>query len=317
MSRWNIWQRDNAHDAEPKTPNEVRPQKRQVAAISIGRCPAEAPETATPERSERPVTPERDIEARSTNRRTKHQSGDRAYSLRSSEIAAMTDIGKFRTIDVRDLAQFVYDGNHARLKYDLESLRAQGLVEEKTLLRAHRSARKLVTLTAEGKRVVREASDIPKAQRVYYGFVKPKELDHDTDLYKVYQRAAEEIRAKGGRPTRVRLDFELKESINRTKEAAGRLPEDERKRLLTEVAREQGLTIHGTSIHLPDIQVEYQTRDGGVGRQNLELLSRNYREDGIRGKAAAGFKIYARSGDTNRIRRALHDTGMVREVLSV
>jgi len=41
----------------------------------------------------------------------------------------------------------------------------------------------------------------------------------------------------------------------------------------------------------------------------LELLSRNYREEGIRGKAAAGFKIYARTADSNRIRRALHDTG--------
>jgi hypothetical protein len=71
------------------------------------------------------------------------------------------------------------------------------------------------------------------------------------------------------------------------------------------------------TIHLPDIQVEYETRDGEVERQNLELLSRNYREEGIRGKAAAGFKIYARSGDSNRIRRALHDTGVVREVLSV
>ena len=31
----------------------------------------------------------------------------------------MTDIGRFRTVDVRDLARFVYGGNEARLKYDL------------------------------------------------------------------------------------------------------------------------------------------------------------------------------------------------------
>ncbi len=229
----------------------------------------------------------------------------------------MTDIGTFRTVDVRDLARFVYGGDEARLKYDLESLRTQGLVEEKTLFRAHRSARKLVTLTAQGQRIVRKASGLPEDQRIYHGFVKPKELDHDADLYKVYQKAVEEIREKGGKPTRVRLDFELKESINRAKQAAGHLSGDERRRLLTAVAEEHGLMIDETTIHLPDIQVEYETRDGGVERENLELLSRNYREDGIRGKAAAGFKIYARSGDTNRVRRALHDTGMVREVLSV
>jgi DNA-binding PadR family transcriptional regulator len=229
----------------------------------------------------------------------------------------MTDIGMFRTVDVRDLSQFVYDGNETRLKYDLESLRAQGLVEEKKVFRAHTNARKLVTLTAEGERLIRKASGLPEEQRLYHGFVKPKELDHDADLYKVYQKAAEEIREKGGKLTRVRLDFELKESINRAKEAAGRLAEGERRRLLAAVANEHGLRLDGATVHLPDIQVEYETREGAFERQNLELLSRNYRDEGIRGKAAAGFKIYARIGDANRIRRALQDTGMVREVLSV
>jgi hypothetical protein len=229
----------------------------------------------------------------------------------------MTDIGRFRAVDIRDLGRFVYGGNEAHLKYDLEGLRTQGLIEEKTFFRAHKKARRLVTLTAEGHRIAAKTIDLSPAQRIYHGFVKPKELDHDADLYKVYQKAADEIREKGGKPTRVRLDFELKESINRAKETAGRLTEDERRRFLRAVAEENGLTVDGTRIHLPDIQVEYETRDGGVERQNLELLSRNYREQGIRGKAAAGFKIYARSGDTNRVRRALHDTGMVREVLSV
>jgi len=314
MGRWDILDRNNARDSEVGQPREERRQEPSATSVSVGRGPGESSSANSQERPERPgqSSPER-----LPDRRTQHHDRGRTYSLRSSEIAAMADIGRFRTVDVRDLARFVYGGNGARLKYDLENLRAQGLVEEKTLFRAHRSARRLVTLTAEGQRVVRKASGLPKEQRIYHGFVKPKELDHDADLYKVYQKAVEEIREKGGRPTRVRLDFELKESINRAKEAAGHLSGDERKRFLAAVAEEQGLTIDGATIHLPDIQVEYETRDGAVERQNLELLSRNYREDGIRGKAAAGFRIYARSGDANRVRRALHDTGMVREVLSV
>jgi hypothetical protein len=314
MARWDILHRDNGRDAEPRPANESRPQGTNGTTPSVRRGPTETSSTSTPERPERPGqnSPER-----SPGRRTQYRHGTRTYSLRNSEIAAMRDIGTFRTVDVRDLAQFVYGGDETRLKYDLQSLRGQGLVEEKTLFRAHRSARKLVTLTAEGQRIIRKASGLPQDQRIYHGFVKPKELDHDADLYKVYQKATEEIRKEGGNPMRVRLDFELKESINRAKEAAGHLSKDERRRLLTAVADEHGLTIDDTTIHLPDIQVEYQTRDGVVERQNLELLSRNYREDGIRGKAAAGFKIYARSGDTSRIRRVLHDTGMVLEVLSV
>ncbi len=314
MARWDILNRDNVRDAEPSPANESRPHDTNGTSPSVGRGPTESSSTTTPERPERPVESSPEW---SPDRRTQHRHGGRTYSLRSSEIAAMRDIGTFRVVDARDLARFVYGGDEARLKYDLESLRTQGLVEEKTVFRAHKSARKLVALTAEGQRILRKASGLPEEQRLYHGFVKPKELDHDADLYKVYQKAAEEIRERGGKPTRVRLDFELKESINRAKEAAGRMSEDERRRLLATVAQEQGLTLDDGTIHLPDIQVEYETREGGIERQNLELLSRNHREEGIRGKAAAGFKIYARSGDSNRIRRALHDTGLVREVLSV
>jgi DNA-binding PadR family transcriptional regulator len=314
MPRWDILDRNSVRDSEPRPASEARPQHPNGMTASVRRGPAETSSATTQERPERQgqSSPER-----SADRRTQHRDGGRTYSLRRSEIAAMRDIGTFRTVDVRDLDRFVYGGSEARRKYDLESLQSQGLVEEKTLFRAHRSARKLVALTAKGEQVVRKTSGLPKEQRIYHGFVKPRELDHDADLYKVYQKAAEEIREKGGKPTRVTLDFELKESLNRVKEAAGRLSDDERRRLLRVAAEEHGLTIDGTTIHLPDVQVEYETREGAVERQNLELLSRNYREDGIRGKAAAGFKIYARTGDTNRIRRALHDTGMVREVLSI
>ena len=203
------------------------------------------------------------------------------------------------------------------MKYDLENLRTQGLVEEKTFFRAHKPARKMVTLTEQGGRMVRKASGLPEGQRIYHGFVKLREIDHDADLYKVYQKAVEEIEEKGGKPLRVRLDFELKESINRAKEAAARLPEEERAERLRAVAEEHGLTTNGKAIHLPDIQIEYETQEGKVERENLELLSQNYREQGIRGKAAAGFKIYARGGETARIRRALSDTGLAREVLSI
>ncbi len=314
MSRCDILRRDNTRDLELGQPRKDRRQDADGATVSVGRGATDSSPTNSPERPERIG---QSILDRPQDRRSQYNDRGRTYSLRSSEIAAMKDIGRFRTVDVRDLARFVYDGNEARLNYDVRSLRAQGLIEERALFRAHKSARKLVTLTAEGHRMARKVTGLAKEQRIYHGFVKPKELDHDTDLYKVYEKAAQEIRNEGGKPLRVRLDFELKESVNLAREAAGRLPEEERSRLLQAVAEQHGLTVDGTTIHLPDIQIEFENRGGGIERQNLELLTRNYREAGIRGKAAAGFKIYARSGDTNRVRRALHDTGMVREVLSV
>src|SRR5712692_3609897 len=136
MARWDILHRDNVRDAEPRPNNESRPQGTNGTTPSVGREPTETSSTTRPERPERPgqSSPER-----SPDRRTQHRHGGRTYSLRGSEIAAMRDIGTFRTVDVRDLARFVYGGDEARMKYDLESVRAQGLVEEKTLFRAHRS----------------------------------------------------------------------------------------------------------------------------------------------------------------------------------
>jgi hypothetical protein len=314
MGRWDYLERDNARDSQTGSPREERHHGSSAASASVGRG---ATDSSSAKSRERPESSRQASKERSPDRRTDYRYEGRTYSLRSSELTAMVDIGRFRAIDVRDLAQFVYEGNETRVKYDLESLRTQGLVEEKTLFRAHKKARKLVTLTAEGEGIVRKTGGLPKDQRIYHGFVKPREIDHDADLYKVYQKAAQEIRKNGGNPMRVRLDFELKESINRAKEAAAHLSEDKGSRLLNAVAKDHGLSVDGTTVHLPDIQVEFESRDGGIERQNLELLSRNYREAGIRGKAAAGFKIYARTGDASRIRRALHDTGMVHEVLAV
>jgi DNA-binding PadR family transcriptional regulator len=77
----------------------------------------------------------------------------------------MRDIGMFRTVDVRDLARFVYGGTESRTEYDLDSLRTQGLVEEKTLSRAHNEPRKVVALTEQGHRILRKASGRLKIRR--------------------------------------------------------------------------------------------------------------------------------------------------------
>lgn len=229
----------------------------------------------------------------------------------------MTAIGTFRTVDIRDLGRFAYGGNETRMNYDLESLRARGLVERKTLFRAHQEPRKVVALTKQGHRILRKASGLRKDQATYHGYVKTREINHDADLYKVYQQAAEEIRRRGGKPVKVRLDFELKAAVQREKNAVKGLPEEERAKRLEAFAREHTLTINGTTIHVPDVQLEYETRDGELERTNLELISENYRAEGIRSKAESGFTIYARSGDTARIRRALEDTHTVERILSI
>ena len=315
MSRWDISDPDRVHSSEFRLPYEQQRRDAEIASPSVGRSGSWS--EPSEKKIERPAQSSTTRAQGPGTRRTKYEVQGRACSLRNTELQAMTDMGRFRAIDVRDLARFVYSDDEARMNYDLTHLRKQGLVEKKTVFRAHKPARRIVTLTAQGHRFIQKASGLPKGQRIYYGIVKPRELDHDADLYKVYQKAVKEIGEKGGKNIRVRLDFELKESTIRAREAARHLPADMRGRWLAAVAEEHGLAIDGTAIRLPDIQVEYSLPDGRVERENLELLSQNYREQGIRSKAQAGFKIYARAGETNRIRRALRDTGFVREVLFV
>ena len=314
MGRWDITGPDRIHSAELRGPACEPREQSNSTSPSVGHGGNSDFSSEEIQSRERPATQRT---ARAKERRIKHQDQGITYSLRSSEIEAMADVGRFRAVDVQDLARFVYQGDDARMKYDLNNLRGQGLIEQKTILGAHRAARRILTLTKRGERIARKIGGLPSEQRIYHGLVKPKELDHDADLYKVYQKAAKQVREKGGKVVRVRLDFELKESLNRAKEAAGQLPKDMRERWLAAVADEYGLKAEGAAIHLPDLQIEYQVQDGRTIRENLELVSRNYRQQGIQSKAAAGFTMYARAGETARIRRALRDTGLIREVLSL
>jgi hypothetical protein len=314
MARWDILNGDRGRESEAASPREERPKQSNDTTVSVGRGPIDSSSANTPERPDR--TGQGSI-SRTPHRRTQHRDRGRTYSLRSSEVAAMRDIGMFRTVDVRDLARFVYGGSESRTDYDLESLRTQGLVGEKTLSRAHKEPRKVVALTEQGHRILMKASGLPKDQAIYHGYVKTREINHDADLYKVYQQAAEEIRKQGGKPVKVRLDFELKAAVQREKNAVKGLSEEERGKRLETFAKEHTLTISGTTIHVPDVQLEYETRDGEMERTNLELISENYRTEGIRSKAESGFTIYARSGDTTRVRRALEDTHTVEQILSI
>ena len=242
---------------------------------------------------------------------------DLPRSLRSSEIRAMSDIGKFRMVDVTDLSTFAYRGNGEQLTLDMQSLRAKGLIEERTFYRAHRPLRRVVTLTEDGQRALRKSGQVPDGQQLHYGFMRTRDIDHDADLYKVYQKEVEEIQRQGGKVTMVRLDCELKCTVGRDRFAANRLPKTQKQASLKASAEQHGLSIKAGTVSVPDIQIEYETVEGAIGYANLELVSEHYRGDSIRSKADAGFKVYARTGDSNRVKRALNDSGSIERILSI
>jgi hypothetical protein len=313
MDRWRILDIEANRKMASDQPDQEARKGPGESGQTVGRGTTESSNEATKVDSQPISIPYE----RPEERRTKHNTQDRSYALRNSEIRAMSDIGKFRTVDIKDLVRFAYQDDAARMNQDIRSLRSQGLIQEKTIYRAHRQPRRILTLTEQGQRLLRKGGHVPGDQRLYHGFVKPREIDHDTDLYKVYQKESGDIQRQGGKLTKVRLDFELKGAVNRDRAAAGRLPEAQKQAWLKAAAEQHGLTIKGGTIQLPDIQIEYETTDGTLAHANIELVSENYRGDAIRSKAGAGFKVYARAGDSNRVKRALQDSGAVEEILSI
>ena len=314
MPRWDFLQRDSERDFENRRQADARHQEQGSASVSVGRGASDSSPANQPEKPERR---EQSPTRRSADRKIDRGGRGRRCYLSDREIQAMAAVGTFRTVDVQDLKRFAYAGDERGMTHDLRELQAAGLIEAKTLLRAHKDPRKVLALSEKGQRIVRKTSGLPRDQALYHGFVKPREIEHDADLYKVYQQAVEKIRSEGGKPLKVRLDFELKGAVQREKNAVKGLPQEEQKRRLEAFARERTLAINGTKIHVPDVQLEYESRDGEVERANLELVSENYRNEGIRGKADSGFAIYARGEDAARIRRALQDTHTVERILSI
>jgi hypothetical protein len=235
---------------------------------------------------------------------------DRGYPLNESEIRTIVELGKFRVIAAHDLSQHAYAGNRELADRDVHNLIRQGLVRKGTFEGPEANPRELVTLTKRGHHLLRANRLAPQGQAVYYGFVKPREANHDADLYRLYQKEAARIEEKGGRNLRVILDYELKSKINRE---IARLGTEAR----PEIAARHGLQVVRNKIPIPDLRIEYETRDGDAARVNLELVTEHYRGRHVADKVHAGFSLYTPHGEADHLRRVLDQRELTAEILSL
>lgn len=130
-----------------------------------------------------------------------------------AERAVLNDVGRFRTVAVRDLAHARYGGKGSLLERDVKRLVADGLLERRTLaLDSRGRTATFLALTKRGKASLKRPSDTEGAgsQAIYHGFVKPREIPHDAGVYRMYLAEKEKIEREGGRIHRVVLDYELK-----------------------------------------------------------------------------------------------------------
>jgi hypothetical protein len=279
-------------------PPQVRePGERTPPPETLRRYPERTPEDRQPEISFR-------------DGRTVLYDRARGYRLSESEIRTIVELGKFRVLATHDLAEHAYGGEREAAERALANLVHQGLARKGLFNGPEANPRELLTLTKRGYRLLRANRLAPKQQAVYYGFVKPREANHDADLYRLYQKEAARIVKKGGTNLRVVLDYELKRKINREIARLGTAARPE-------IAARHGLQMVRNKIPVPDLRIEYETGSGGMSRVNLELVTMHYRGRHVRDKVHAGFSLYTPRGETDHLRRVLDQHELTAEILSL
>jgi DNA-binding MarR family transcriptional regulator len=227
------------------------------------------------------------------------QRADRTRSLdglNPNQRQTLWDVGRFRTIATVDLSAARYGGRNNLVERDVKHLVKEGLIEQRTVPTNSRGATlSVLTLTRKGRDIIRRSMTAESGQAIYHGFVKPREVVHDATLYKMFQAEAVRIERNGGRVRRVVLDYELKKRAYSPLAKARDLTPLAYAERQQEIAQETGLQIVDGRLVLPDVRVEYETAEGEELHIDLELVTANYRAAHVRGKAAAGFRVYAQA----------------------
>ena len=246
--------------------------------------------------------------------------------LRPQEVKALSEVARFRVVTVRDLAQTIYGGDRSAMERDLGYLEKKGIVSLRSV-NARRDGFwrqperiQVVTLTRPGKKIVRQVGNLRHDQQLYAGLVKPREVEHDTQIYRAYLKEIERIEGLGGSNPRVVLDFEIKRNVQRALYAQRKAdPDRDVNEIKGQVANELNLPYVDNQIQIPDARIDYELDQGSrVGSSDIEVVTGAYRPGHLRSKAQAGFRLYAGARDRARLGRDIEDEHhMLHEILDL
>jgi len=217
------------------------------------------------------------------------------YRLRESEARTLATVGTFRVVRAEDL-QATRSSRDAWTG-DLRALADQGLVDIRTV-DVNRESTAVAVLTRAGKDVLEahRTPDTGRAQSFHAGLVKPREIAHDSQLYRLYQAEAARIEGDGGRVTRIVLDYELKREYQRFLNRPDRPEDADRSDDIEGFASASGLPIIDGHLELPDLRIEFESADGRAEYRDVELVTEHYSRGQLAGKAAAGFALCKAAG---------------------
>jgi hypothetical protein len=246
--------------------------------------------------------------------------------LRPEETRLLGDVGRFRVITARDLAETVYHGNRGQMERDLAYLREKNLADT-SFINTRRDGRnrpveriQVVTLTDEGRNILLRTGQLRHDQEVYAGLVKPREAEHDAQVYRAYPKEWERIEKDGGSNPRVVLDFELKADIQKTIHARKKAePDEDLSAIKQQVAEQFDLKFIDDSIQIPDLRIEYDLNQGALsGHSDVEVATAAYHGRHLAAKLQAGFRLYASASDRATLTARIEDDhDMMRSILDL
>jgi hypothetical protein len=224
---------------------------------------------------------------------------DRVYEIDGTESRILATVGAFRVVAESDL----HDGREASRRAQ-RHLEQEGLVHSSALSADDRA----VVLTDRGRDLLeanrheRHDRSREPQQAFYAGLRKPRELTHDSKVYRAYSRAEERLREQGGRLERVVLDYELKRDYqrflherNRGRKDCDGKPDREPEEI-ARWAREHDLPYEDGHVQFPDARIEYEDRDGRSRHEDIEIVTGHYRGAHAGAVARSGFSCYRAVG---------------------
>lgn len=222
----------------------------------------------------------------------------RTMHLRGSEVDLLERAARFRVTLTADLKADA--GGGTRADDDVRSLVRQGLLAERTVTNLRDGVQaSVVSATPVGQRLIethRGAAE-DRGQAYYSGWVKPREVWHDAQLFRMVRTVERELDREGAHIRRVVLDDELKARTYRAlAEARETFSEGSARRLVAEAER---VHLEGERFVFPDVRVEVEQRDGSIRTVDLELVTRHYHRGHIGGKAGAGFRMFGGRGSAS------------------
>jgi hypothetical protein len=214
---------------------------------------------------------------------------DRVYELNGEDTRALAAVGTFRVVLEEDL-----DTNHDTLRH----LRDAGLVATVDLGGDERG----LTLTKEGRDLLDSHTlerDGGTQQAFHAGVSRPREIDHDSNLYATYRQEDARLRDEHGDPEirLIILEQDLKREYqeflqdhNRNRADSDGRP-DRSDDEIRDWAREHDLPYFDGQVHFPDYRIEYEV-NGREHHEDVELFTPHYRGAHAANRSKTGFRIY-------------------------